>query len=57
MYKRVNTWLAEFLMSQKELTLAHNQLRGMGGQQNRNPRGTDFNPTTWDLGRAVLGEL
>ena len=57
MYKRANTWQAEFLVSQKELTLAHNWLRGMGGQQNRNPRGTDFSPTTWDLGRAILGEL
>ena len=46
MYQRVNTWLAEFPMSQRELTLAHNRSRDMGGHQNRNQRGTDFSPTT-----------
>jgi hypothetical protein len=57
MYQRVNTQLAEFLMSQKELTLAHNRPRDMGGCQNRNQRGTDVNPTTWDQEEPSLGTL
>ena len=57
MYQRVNTQLAEFPMNQKELTLAHNWPRDMGGRQNCNQRGTDISPTTWDQEEPSLGTL